>query len=543
VVASENGAPLTEAIFRARVQALAAELKASSARSVALYHADAGAFAVLLLACWQAGCEAVLAADDRPATAAALGAEVDLLIGEWSSPPESRPVAARPSSARVRSGPEEVVLSVFTSGSTGSPVRIAKTEAQLRAEVAAIDALLQGVIPGGESVAGTVSHQHFYGLLFRVLWPLATSRRIEGRMLRYPEELASLPAHPPRVLISSPAFLKYFGPGGSLLSPGSQWRLVVSAGSALGRDVAGAITASSALALCEIYGSSETGAVAARWGIEPDWTPLPGVAIRVSPDERLMIRAPQLGSGGWQVTADLAKVTAAGFALAGRADRIAKIADKRVSLDQVEAALGLSPLVRDVRVVPIPGDPAELGAVIVLAPRGDEALQERGSFALGRQLRRELAGQFEAVVLPRRFRFVAALPVDLMGKVRAEDLVDLFRSRQCRPAVTARRRDGESCVLSLHVDGALECFLGHFPGYPVVPGVMQMEWAIAFAREEFALASEFRGVDALKFHHTIAPDTPLKLTLVCRDPGELNFRYESNRLHSAGRILFGAGTP
>ncbi|PSD47026.1 hypothetical protein C7E25_24925, partial [Stenotrophomonas maltophilia] len=33
-------------------------------------------------------------------------------------------------------------------------------------------------------VHGTVSHQHIYGLLFRVLWPLVAGRLIHPRRLR-----------------------------------------------------------------------------------------------------------------------------------------------------------------------------------------------------------------------------------------------------------------------------------------------------------------------------------------------------------------------
>lgn len=525
--------PVGAAELRAAVAGAAAWLATLPGGPAALYHGDSYQFAVWLLACWHAGRAVLVPADNVAETRAALGAEQALLLGELAA---ERP--APPPRADLPLGPiarDRVLLRVYTSGSTGRPALIDKTLAQLESEVLAIEAALGAAVPPGAAVAGTVSHQHFYGLMFRVLWPLASGRPLVGRGVRFPEELARLPAAPPPVLVTSPVFLGVLDGGGV---PGAaRLGLLLSAGSPLAEGVARAVRAAVGAPLYEIYGSAETGAVALRREPGAEWQPLPGVGIRVAADGTLEIEAAQLGARGWQPSADRARTTPHGFELAGRADRLAKIADKRVSLDRLEAALELTPLVAAARVVVLPGAHAELGAVLVPSAAGRAELERRGAFATGRALRRALAGEFEAVVLPRRFRFVAELPRDPLGKTRVADLAALFAPARARPIVARREAAPGRLTLLLEIDRSLACFRGHFPGEPIVPGVAQLEWAVAFAREAFGIAGAFGGVDALKFQRVIAPGMAVTLTLEWREP-VLAFRFESAAPHSSGRIRF-----
>lgn len=81
---------------------------------------------------------------------------------------------------------------------------------------------------------------------------------------------------------------------------------------------------------------------------------------------------------------------------------------------------------------------------------------------------------------------------------------------------------------------------GHFPGRPVVPGVVQIHWAIHLAERHLNLRSIFMGIEALKFHRIMQPRCPVKLSLEYSDSaGKLYFSYESEfGCHSKGRILF-----
>jgi acyl-coenzyme A synthetase/AMP-(fatty) acid ligase len=99
-----------------------------------------------------------------------------------------------------------------------------------------------------------------------------------------------------------------------------------------------------------------------------------------------------------------------------------------VSLDEVERGIAALPLVAEACVVPLDGDRLQLGAVVVLNARGRAELARQAKFRFERLLRRELATGFDWAVVPRRWRFVDAMPADAMGKRRIQDLVALLQA-------------------------------------------------------------------------------------------------------------------
>ncbi|RYF38225.1 MAG: acyl-CoA synthetase, partial [Comamonadaceae bacterium] len=221
--------------------------------------------------------------------------------------------------------------------------------------------------------------------------------------------------------------------------------------------------------------------------------------------------------------------------LQGRADRIAKIAEKRVSLVAMEEALRDTGEIAEARALLVPGDAgARLGVVAVPSARGWEALR-----ALGKQRFNEQQRGFERVVLPRRFRYVRELPVNTQGKATEALLLALFQPE--RPAVHWDARSDQSAVATLAVHAGLRVFDGHFPGAPVLPGVAQLDWAAELAREAFALPPHFLRAEQLKFQQPVLPPLQLQLHLEWKpETGQVGFRYTSERgQHAGGRLVFG----
>jgi 3-hydroxymyristoyl/3-hydroxydecanoyl-(acyl carrier protein) dehydratase len=246
--------------------------------------------------------------------------------------------------------------------------------------------------------------------------------------------------------------------------------------------------------------------------------------------------------------------------LQGRTDRIVKLAEKRISLDAIERRLCTSPLVATVRVMlhtqtptaaldssaavaPNSSDSARTGIVafVVLSDSGRAELATAGKQALSKQLKAILSDTVTAIALPRRWRYLDALPLNAQGKTtQAELLALLTPPHPTMPDIALLRQDVQNVLLELRIGADLLYFDGHFNAAPVLPGVAQLNWAITLGRRYFRLPPVFSAVHALKFQQIITPDSVIMLELQ-HEPskGALHFRlYSPAGQHASGRIVF-----
>lgn len=107
------------------------------------------------------------------------------------------------------------------------------------------------------------------------------------------------------------------------------------------------------------------------------------------------------------------------------------------------------------------------------------------------------------------------------------------------PHIESSSASGPSATYRLRVPAALEHFRGHFPGFPILPGIVQLDWAVRLGRLHFRGLEESGGVDNFKCQALVFPDAELTLELR-RDETGLHFRYyDARRTYSSGKILFG----
>lgn len=509
----------------------------------ALYLDDTVDFAAALLGAWHAGKHVVLPGDTRPETLAALRGRIDGMAGDL-------PAALQPSVATAACAWEplpthDTWVTLFTSGSTGAPLALQKRLAQLDAEVHALEQAFGAMVPASGRVLGTVSHQHIYGLLFLVLWPLASGRAMPRTRLAFHEELVEACATDarPAILVSSPAHLRRMPAMLDWAAARGVLRAVFSSGGPLPADAAADVLRHIGVSPVEVFGSSETGGIAWRQRALHDdaWTPLPGVTWRLQ-DGHLAVRSAHLADDGWHVCADRALPTReGGFVLAGRADRVVKIEEKRISLSAIEQRLCLSPLAAEARTTTIgTAVGARIGAVVVLSDAGRACLAAEGRPALIRALRRQLADAVDPLALPRRWVFADALPCNAQGKTTEAMLRELFR--RSVPAARWLDADASSAQAELDIAEDLAVFDGHFPHMPVVPGVAQVDWVMALAPERLAIPprDRFARIDTLKFQAVMRPGTTVRLALTWQSESRaLGFRFTSDAgSHASGKIIF-----
>ncbi|MFV9681781.1 AMP-binding protein [Pseudomonas sp. NY15367] len=519
--------------LRERALRLAAALQTQGVQRVALYLEDAGELAIALLGAWRAGVQVLLPADSQAQTRQRLAAQVDLWLDDLAGL-DAAPLPG------ARLLPEQCRLTLCTSGSSGEPKLIDKSLAQLANEVEALEHLW-GQHLGQACVLGSVACQHIYGLLFRLLWPLCAGRPVHSRALPFPEDLQQVSLSQPHfVWVASPALLKRMGD--NLDWPAlSRVKQVFSSGGALPAEAAQALYDRLGQWPTEIYGSSETGGIGWRQGDTP-WQPFTGVELSLDEAGALRIASPYLPAGHVEQSADAAEIGDDGrFVLRGRLDRIVKLEEKRISLPMIEQALVNHDWVADARLGVVQEGRAYLGALLALSPTGVHALRNQGRRTVTDTLRQHLADHCEAIALPRRWRLLLELPYSSQGKLpqsQVEALLAEPRPTRVEP-ISAEERDGE-WLLQLQVPLDLAHFTGHFPQTPVLPGVVQVDWAQQLARQLVPhLPSRFAGMEVLKFQQLVRPGDTLQLTLrFDSERGKLYFAYHNGEAAcSSGRIL------
>lgn len=97
-------------------------------------------------------------------------------------------------------------------------------------------------------------------------------------------------------------------------------------------------------------------------------------------------------------------------------------------------------------------------------------------------------------------------------------------------------------MLRLRVPADLALFAGHFPGCPILPGIVQVDWAVRYARGHFDGIAECCGVDAFKCLAPVLPGAELTLELTHNVAHHaLQFRYRhGSRTVSSGTVRFRA---
>lgn len=108
------------------------------------------------------------------------------------------------------------------------------------------------------------------------------------------------------------------------------------------------------------------------------------------------------------------------------------------------------------------------------------------------------------------------------------------------PVVMGTRMDAAGgAEVDLLVPHDLHYFQGHFAGTPVVPGVVQIKWALGFAHELLRTGGVFGGMEALKFNQVLQPGARATLKLgYTQASSKLRFSFEHDGTrYSSGRIL------
>ncbi|WP_107688356.1 AMP-binding protein [Neisseria wadsworthii] len=542
----------TRADFNRAVICLSGRLKTQNVQTAALWFEDAAFFACAVLAAWHAGAK-VLLPPNLARDNVDWGNTADVWLTDaphekaFSDGLHANKVCSIP--AVLSEMPSEITMPdnllipadaeacLKTSGSTGGAQVIVKTAAQMEAEALA----LAEAVPFGRdhpAVIGSVSPQHMYGFTFRFALALTMGWTMVRPQNVYPETLlAATAACGKCVWIASPAVLNRLGEARNWQAVGGKVAGIVSAGGALPEATADLLE-KHAVRPFEIYGSTETGVIASRRH-STEWQPFAAVEIGQDEDGALWAQSPWT-NGRFQ-TADMVEMQPEGFLLLGRKDRIIKFEDKRVSLNQIEHDLLAHEWIADAYCGQHPQHkrPAVWAA---LNSGGIQALQEQGRAAVVAALKKHLAATQDTVALPRYWRFTDALPRNAQSKITAADFQTAFTEAQTAPQwQPCLSENAETYRFQGRVPLDLVYFGGHFAHFPLVPGVIELQWVRDLAeRFDWGRQSVVR-VENLKYQQFLRPHHEVFAELKYdADKNKLTFKLENHEaVCASGRIVFG----
>ncbi len=337
---------------------------------------------------------------------------------------------ASPSFSRL--DPDRTRIEMFTSGTSGERTTVKKNLSHLQQDIEA-EEMAFGEQTRGSIVMGTVSHQHLYGMLMRVLWPFCAGHPFYSPPLAFPEDLSTAiqeTAAKEVAFITSPAHLKAFARSEVFRERADVITSIYSGGGFISDEISEEVREKLEFYPLDVFGTTETGGIAWRPANEERWRTFQNVTAKVDEEGQLLISSPAVSmTDDWYATGDHAEAQDGTFELKGRMDRVIKVAETRLSLHELEQQMAKHPAVDEaVAVVCNPDAPEHerkrLGAAVVPKATEDDLDQDD----LWTDLRESLKDFFPTVCLPKRWERLEELPKDHLGKVQYDEVRENFSS-------------------------------------------------------------------------------------------------------------------
>lgn len=560
VVAWRDGAPVTVRTFLADVARVAAALPAGG--HVFNVCRDRYRFTVSLCAALVAGRISLLPSTHTPETVRQLASfapdafclhdapdcAIDLPRFAYPEATQADPDAGAAQAAQAAATdapfvvPEidaaRIMAYVFTSGSTGAPVPHRKTWGFLVANVRAAAARLGLLDARACTIVGTVPPQHMYGFESTVLLALIGGLAFSNRLPFYPGDIRTeLEAVPqPRVLVTSPIHLR------ALLAtdqPLPEAELVLCATAPLAEKLALEAETRLTAPLIEIYGSTETGQIATRRTAQgATWELFPRIRLeaRASETPESDDKGPTVWVSGGHVEEPvpmgdaLELLDTRRFLLHGRKADLINIAGKRTSLAYLNHQLNaIAGVVDGVFFMPEheehegDGEGVKRLVALVVAPTLAAA-----------DLQRALRERIDPAFMPRPLVFVDSLPRNDTGKLPHDVLAALVALHTRGAGAKAPR------ALSFTIAADHPALPGHFPGHPVVPGVVLLDHVIDAIGTSLNRPMDAWKLSSAKFLSPATPGETFDLAWDEGTGGAIRFTLRAGARDVASGVIAGA---
>ena len=409
------------------------------------------------------------------------------------------------------------VFYIQTSGSSGERKNIKKTINQMVIEGEFLHKYFN--LNSSHIVLSSVSHQHLFGLTFKIFTSLISGSKIHVETLNYPEllkeKLSNYNQNSNILLISSPAILESISKQNSI-DEFDKIQMIFSAGSKLHLDIQNNLTNRLKTKIVEIYGSSETGVIA--YNLDGDFTIFPGVNTKTDNESRLIISSPWQNCVGGFLSNDCVQINGNSLKIIGRYDRIIKLHDRRISLDGIENLIKQSPFINNVAISQDESH-KRLAAILVLSYEGKKLYKTKGKNGIVDQIKLLIKDEYGNKL--RYFYIRSSLPINQQGKISKNDFLNSINSK-IEPEFKLIQKEPNIIKLTAYIDEGSFYFNGHFLNFPLVPGFIQLGFVFNSAIKYLGLKYEnLSDIETIKFINFLRP---------C-DIATLNIQILDNKLY------------
>lgn len=403
-------------------------------------------------------------------------------------------------------------INLFTSGSTAEPKMISRTFDNIEVEAKAI--IEEFNLRGNKfTVYSTTAMTHLFGLTMLLFVPLCGNFIINTDRIEFPEQLNNVKTD--YFLVSTPSFLEKAAKYGQNfeIPPHS----VYAAGDKLKQSVSDFFSTSTTV--IEIYGSSETGVVAYKDNNSPHLKTFKPVLISTDNNNCITVTSPFFESNQITISDVIEKFSDKEFDVIGRADRMVKIKDKRVSLTETEEILKKHPKVKDSYCF-------KHNDNLVCAVIGtDVSLDES-------ELKSHLSKYGE--ILLKKWRILDEIPKTKTGKTDKNKLKQIFDTNLTYPFIFERRKIENGYEVDLLFKEKSNFFKGHFDIMPILPGVVQLYYASWFIKEFFDFDTIKKEVKRVKFSNIIRSNKKVTLRVTEKESAFEYAYLSDDKVYSTG---------
>ncbi len=412
---------------------------------------------------------------------------------------------------------------IYTSGSSGTSKKIAKSLNELFSEAEFLRKFLN---ISDQKIFSSVTHQHMFGLTFKLFLPLIAGLNVSTKRLEYPELINGVD-FTNAIFISSPVVLAT-AKRAKIDSLKSSF-LVLSAGSKLENDLRDLAN------ICEIYGGTETGIIAAD--TDGDGLNIFEPVEAKIVDEKMHIKSPWCGGF---ISSDMVELNGDKIKLLGRLDRIVKLNEFRFNLDQAQSDIKSHEFISDAKCALLEGD-NRIKAIVVLNEAGKKAFLRGGRKSVIEALNQHLMPIYRRNI--RHFKFVKEIKQNLNGKFSVKDFEAAYNEVIApdfqliySDIATINGVFSGKAEFSAIMDIESFFYAGHFRDFALTPGFMQLRFifdCLAWLKIEFN--SDYK-IENLKYLAFLRPLDECKISFEISS-GVINFKaYANENLCCSGKI-------